>query len=200
MKGIPALDEGLALYNAGRFEAAVERFRRVLRDPRPTPEAYCFLAHALESSGRSKEAEKCFATAVRRFPGFMRAYLDWASLKRRLGRPYEEKAVLARALARAPRDLAVRSRLEAARKAVAALYSEWRAGGDAPDRLREKLDALRREAEAPRPAAWRRSVPATGAYSSATRPPRTGSGSSIPLWPAGSVRDCAGAGRARRGA
>ena len=57
MKGIPALDEGLALYNAGRFEAAVERFRRVLRDP-GLPGGVLFPGPCLGVLRPLKEAEK----------------------------------------------------------------------------------------------------------------------------------------------
>ncbi|MBI5210520.1 MAG: tetratricopeptide repeat protein [Elusimicrobia bacterium] len=54
--GDELLDEGLALYNQGRFAEAIPAFEGAIRRGTVGEKAYCFLAHALASAGEPRKA------------------------------------------------------------------------------------------------------------------------------------------------
>ena len=76
------LNQGLSLYNAGRFEEALRLFREAARPPENDPQARCWVGHCLLSLGRTTEAAREFSRTVRSRPRFIPARLGLAAVLR----------------------------------------------------------------------------------------------------------------------
>lgn len=74
---------GIDHFNAGRFERAAECFRAALAAGDRAPGTTVFLAHALASAGRPREAARVLAALLRKRPGHLPASLALAALLRR---------------------------------------------------------------------------------------------------------------------
>ncbi|MBI2790004.1 MAG: tetratricopeptide repeat protein, partial [Elusimicrobia bacterium] len=74
---------GIEYFNAGRFERAAACFRAALAAGDRAPGTAVFLAHALASAGRPKEAARALTALLRKRPGHLPASLALAALLRR---------------------------------------------------------------------------------------------------------------------
>jgi len=104
---------GIALFNAGRPEAALKDFDSAFRLGVDRPDARYFAAHAQASLGRVPEAIESFTALTRSHPGYLPAYLDLASLLHREGRILDAEKTLRAALKREPGHAEARRRLAA---------------------------------------------------------------------------------------
>ncbi|RMG10600.1 MAG: tetratricopeptide repeat protein [Planctomycetota bacterium] len=94
-----ALDEGVALREAGRTEEAVARLRAAVRADPSSARAWFQLGLALLCGGRHAEAEEPFAAALRLDPGHRLALLNQGNACHAQGRAEEACAWYRRALA-----------------------------------------------------------------------------------------------------
>lgn len=125
---------GIDHFNAGRHDRAILCFRGALASGDRAPETSLFLAHALDSAGRPREAARVLGALLEKRPGHVPASLALAGL-----------------LERAPREAwtlraskALRSRDPRVRKALAAILRSYAEAAVAAGRWTEAEDILRR--------------------------------------------------------
>ncbi len=105
------LNQGLSLYNAGRFEEALRLFREAARPPENDPQARCWVGHCLLSLGRTTEAAREFSRTVRSRPRFIPARLGLAAVLRAQDRLEASRRAYKAALRFSPKNPAVRRSL-----------------------------------------------------------------------------------------
>ncbi|MBI5246583.1 MAG: tetratricopeptide repeat protein [Elusimicrobia bacterium] len=119
--------QGIAHFNAGRFEEALASFQAALASGDRRPETRCFLAHVHDAAARPREAAEEFATALEHFPRYLPAYASLAHLLLRRGAQPGASAALRGVLAlkpKRPRDR--RGLIETLRACAQA----WHAAGE----------------------------------------------------------------------
>lgn len=146
-----AASEGVALFNAGRFEEALGRFRAALAAKEEPAQALVFIGHAEGSLGRRDAALSAFVSAIAAFPRHLPAYAGLANalLRAAPARDAAGEKALRRALALRPGPELPR---EALAEALAACGRALRAAGDlgAAEKALTRSLALGRDAKARR--------------------------------------------------
>lgn len=128
---------GVDHFNAGRHDRAIRCFRKALACGGRAPETSLFLAHALDSAGRAREAARVLGALLRKRPGHVPASLALAGiLNRSLGEAWPLRA-----------SAALRSRDPRVRKALAAILRSYAEAAVAAGRWTEAEDILRRAPE-----------------------------------------------------
>ncbi|MBI3552097.1 MAG: tetratricopeptide repeat protein [Elusimicrobia bacterium] len=123
-----AMQLGIERFNGGRYEEALRCFRRAFEAGERDPQLKCFMAHALNSLGRPRQAAAAFASLIHEAPRHLPAYAGLANLILQRGRIAGASQNLRRALRLAPDRKDGRGRLVEALRACA---QAWRSEGDA---------------------------------------------------------------------
>lgn len=111
--------EGIAHFNAGRFEEALTSFRAAAAAGESVPEARVFIGHVLGSMGRRPDAIAEFVSVISDFPRHLSAYDGLANILLRLcpARDLAAEKALRRVLTLKPGGEDFRSRLAATLRA-----------------------------------------------------------------------------------
>lgn len=137
MMGGRLVKQGLAHYNAGRFAAALEDFKRALAAGEKSTELMGFIGHCLVSLGKTREAEKSFREAIRVRREDVRSYIGLAQVLKLTNRTAASESVLRKAMGLR------RGRAEAAQR-LSALLRESAMKKCAEGRLNEAMGLWKR--------------------------------------------------------
>jgi tetratricopeptide (TPR) repeat protein len=151
--------EGLTQLHAKDYGGAAGRFRALLARGIRSFEVHYYLARALSSQKRPKDAVAHYEAAIERLPAYGAAYVGLSECHLALGDPRTALEVLHRGQAKAPRDARlyesegrVLRALEKPREAIAA-YERARSLAPKDALVRVKLGEMYRDAREPERAA-----------------------------------------------
>ena len=105
-------NQGIGHFNRSEFSKAVHSFQKAVESGADTPDAHCFLAHSLQSAGKTRRAIAEFRGVIDAHPGYSPARDGLISMLRSLGRMREAASLLTPESGQHPGSDSLRRELE----------------------------------------------------------------------------------------